>query len=158
MEVDQYGDSFGRDTTVEELRECMSKMKDVSDGGQVDERLMDLVSDSPGWMFKGTVMCFVDLRSKSNGAAVGSVSETFSQLEQARTIARFASARLAEDVEESTVTHVVVDAEDRDDQALRQPRSTIAQKKRLPRIVTLKWIEESWAEKTRLDEERFAPV
>jgi len=158
MEADHYGDTFARDTTIEELRKCMNNMKNVSDGTDIDDRLVDLVNGAPGWLFKGTVLCFIDLAASVNGADQVDADQHSSHFEQSRRIARFAGAKLVKDVEESTVTHVVAETGSQNDQGLRELRSRIARKKRLPRLVTLEWIEESWAEKTRLDEARFAPV
>lgn len=144
MEVDQYGDSFARDTTVEELRECLSKMDEVAVDGHVDDRLVDLVGESSGWLFRGAVLQFVVEGAKSL------------RLELAETTVKFGGGKVVEESEDQSITHVVVD-ETVDPKRISSIRSKTSERRRLPRIVTLKWIEDSWKEKTRLDEELFQP-
>ena len=159
IEVDRYGDSFARDTSIEELRQCMDKMKNAFEGTEIDERLIDSIGDTPGWLFRGTVLCFVDLNASANMPGdEGKAGFESSQFENARSIARFAGATLAIGVDESNVTHVVVGDGPRNDDTMRKLRGKIVQRKRLPRLVTTKWLQDSWAEKTRLDEKRFVPV
>jgi DNA ligase-4 len=67
---------------------------------------------------------------------------------------RFGGGLLSEELNNKRVTHVVVHEKSK----LKQIRETLATRSRLPRIVTRQWIEESWKERTLLDEERFAPI
>lgn len=149
MEVDKYGDSYARDTTVEELRECMSKMKEMSNSATEGvERIVEQIGETPGSLLKHTVLYFTESNKDTN------TIDHASKLLQSKTIARFAGATLDEDLDDDSITHVVVG--DVEQEQMRAIRSQIVKKKRLPRVVTTEWITESWKEKTRLDEERFA--
>ncbi|KAK5078865.1 DNA ligase (ATP) [Lithohypha guttulata] len=152
-EVDQYGNSFARDTTIDELKACMNHMDDIKDM-DFDRRLLDLVSESPGCMFQNTVLYFVRLEEESDATTQDSISKS----ENAEVVARFAGARISLSLDDEATTHVVVDAGFENSKELRKLRHKIAERKLLPRLVTVEWITTSWAEETRLDEERFAPL
>ena len=154
MEVDQYGDSYARDTTVEELQKCMEGMKDGATDVDIDGRLLDLIGETSGWLFRGTRLFFASLNA-SNG--VGGDPSSSLEVTSAENIAKFAGAELTDHLDDSGITHIVVDA-DMPWKNLRKIRSKIAERKKIPRIVTRQWIEESWAEGTRIDEEYFAPL
>jgi len=116
------------------------------------------LGELPGWMF-GNLLLYMD--NGSNTPANGlpseqSVSFRLAALRflQASNTARFSGAKITADITDEGITHVVV-GEDRD--RLRGLRERLSTRTRQPRIVTLDWIEQSWAEKTLLDEERFAP-
>lgn len=164
MEVDKYGDSFARDITVEELRDRMDNMTNISSDMDVDvdDRLLDLVGETPGWLFKNTVIFFAyrdpDSGATDNGIVRRPAESGLSKLREAENIARFGSATIVENLDDIRLTHVVVDGTIKNDPEVRKLRNKIANKKRLPRVVTTEWIKESWEAKTRLDEERFAAI
>ncbi|KAK3066403.1 DNA ligase (ATP) [Teratosphaeriaceae sp. CCFEE 6253] len=142
--VDGFGDSYARDVTSEELLALFGKMPAVVeeniDGrlllGQLEEHGQD-VNAMPGCMFHGlTVYC------------EGVPADVTRLLE-------FAGARAVEDIGDADVTHVVVRAVGSRDGEIRQQ---LASRPRQPRIVTEDWVTESWAERTLLDEERYAPA
>lgn len=147
QEVDEFGDSYGRNTTIEQLRQCLDAMKDFDTS--LDGRLQDLAADMPGCIFHNTVLWFhtpQDDRVQSRS------------IEEAQDIAAFAGALLAQSLNDDSTTHVVVDKDNIGQAELKRMRGQLAKKKRLPRVVTLDWVKESWKEKTRLDEGRFAPL
>jgi len=159
-EVDEYGDSYARDTTIEELKECMDKMKNISTpNSEGTARLTDQIGETPGWLFKHTTLYFVESDHTNNTTTTTdtTTNDHKPKIRQAQTIARFAGAKLSTDLNDDTVTHVIADA-DTSSQQLREVRTKIASKKRVPRVVTTEWVMESWSEKTRLDEERFAAL
>lgn len=154
METDAYGDSYARDVSIAELRNRMSSMPKVEGSCEPDERLMNTLGESPGSLFKHTTIYFVETKD-----TVQDGTSDVQPVDRARNCAHFAGARVAMDLEDSTVTHVVVDESvTADRQRMKDIRARISRKDRLPRVVTLAWIEESWNEKTRLDEERYAPI
>lgn len=146
MEVDQYGDSFGRDTTIDELRECMSKMDNFDHDGGIDERLEDMFDDTLGWMLRKTKLYFPQKPDK------------LVSVEQAMFTAEFAGASVSDVLDDPHVTHVVVDDKLFPRTELKKLRADTAKKSRLPRLVTINWVADSWKEQTRLDEERYAVV
>lgn len=159
-QTDEYGDSYARDVSTEELRQCINKMSGVSDAYEPDERIVRVVGESPGWLFKNTVIHFVEpANDTSDGGNSAKALEKLQPVHRAQDLVRFAGARLQEDLSNSFITHVVVnDSVAEDGPRMKALRARIAKKNRLPRLVTLGWIEDSWKEKTRLDEERYAPV
>ena len=156
--VDQYGDSYARDVSVEELNKILksmpSKFERSFDSSNFKSEILehdDDLRELPGWMFTGLVI-YVDVDS-TNGDSLQPTSQSYEDLRvaQACHLARFAGAQLTGELRPG-VTHVVT-GRDRDrNQALRHHISSFGV---LPRMVRIEWIEQSWAEKTRLDEERF---
>ena len=89
---------------------------------------------------------FGDADSHLNANEYGQVD-----LRLASITARLTGATLAGCLSPADLTHIVV-SNNSDVASLRRE---IAGRPRLPRIVTYHWIEESWKERTMLDEERF---
>lgn len=141
--VDEYGDSYTRDLTSEELLALCNKMPaNVQDDfGSVD--ILDQMGEHgneldnmPGWMFHAsTVYCD------------GVSSET-------RRLLEFAGARFTSSLEDAIVVVLA-----RDSANVKDIRKAISTNRQIPRIVTEGWVADSWRERTLLDEERksFAP-
>ncbi|KAL9103088.1 MAG: hypothetical protein Q9163_001828 [Psora crenata] len=152
--LDAYGDSFARYTTVEELRVIIDAMparhdRDFDVAGfrtELAEHNHDLPG-LPGWMFEGLLL-YADY-PRENGALPSS-DLAHLQLNQAYYTAHFAGARFTDELVEG-ITHILVDG---DRGRWREMRGKISGFSRLPRLVTIDWIERSWQEKTLLDEER----
>jgi DNA ligase-4 len=68
----------------------------------------------------------------------------------------FACGKLAEDDADQSITHFVV--VDQKAVNVKDLREMIAgsRRSRFPRVVGLKWMQDSWANKTLLDEEQYA--
>ncbi|MDI1489443.1 MAG: DNA ligase (ATP) [Ramalina farinacea] len=140
--VDMYGDSYARDTTIEELRSILNEMptkfehkfnssefrRELEDHGHGLEEL-------PGWLFEGLLL-YLDDR---NGGMI-----------MIQNIARFAGAKMSDKLEEG-VTHIVIGE---DQSRLRELRGKMSHfSGSLPRVVSTEWVKQSWEEKTLLDEE-----
>lgn len=153
--VDQYGDAYYRDTTADELRTLMSKMKDVP---KLPKSEADSITNAfdpeslPGWMFKGKTIFFDNGNSVVNG--LNMPPQEHQDIFSARITASFAGAMFSNDIEDRNITHIVVSPLS-DVRAIRRGMST---RKKIPRVVTTKWVKESWEEKTLLDEEGFVPL
>jgi DNA ligase-4 len=81
-------------------------------------------------------------------------SEPSTDLLIAKSRFSFGGGRIAEDDEDGEISHYVVVGEH--PELVRSLREMISRSnKRLPRIVRLEWLLESWFEKTLLDEERY---
>ncbi|ERF72692.1 DNA ligase 4 [Endocarpon pusillum Z07020] len=156
--TDQFGDAFARDTSVMELKELLEKM------GQGVERLereavVEAVREvegeeqrKAGWLFMGTKLFFDPAAPNSDENTLSNATEEDSDQKLASLTARFAGATVTQNPDDNHITHVVLNRNS-DTKAI---RGRLAQhRKKIPRLVTRRWIEESWAEKTRLDEERF---
>lgn len=72
----------------------------------------------------------------------------------ARNTARFAGASVADSSSDRTLTHIIVDpgTPASEVRLIRESVSTTHRKK-LPHLVSVKWIEDSWEQHTLLDEE-----
>lgn len=137
---------------------------------QFKEHNPDL-AETPGWMFNGLVV-FFDKEKTSKLLEGDDKPEEESgydlDTKLAGHIVHFAGGGLAGDLDDPTITHVVV-LVGSDENRLREIRgrnslsvfptsafsdtNTAFRKSRIPRLVTLDWICESWKEKTLLDEE-----
>ena len=128
----------------------------------------------PGCMFEG-VLLYADYQdsSESNGAGNGVLPQALEapgfRMKQAINTAKFAGADFATDLVVEGITHVLVGNDKSRLRTLREELSRygylrisrrslfadhLSRRKRLPRLVTVDWIEQSWAERTLLDEER----
>jgi DNA ligase-4 len=141
--VDDYGDSYARDVTTEELLALCNSMPSQTDEGLDPEQVLEQFHEHghdldalKGFMFRGITAYFEDVQAET--------SRLF----------KFAGGQIADSIEEDHVTHVVLRIGD----SAASIRRTIATKSHLPRIVNEDWITDSWREATRLDEERFAPL
>ena len=99
-----------------------------------------------GWLFKGLVFYFHPHRQDDDSRPY--------RLQLASNTARFAGARVADSSSDQTLTHIIVDPET-PASAIRLIRESLstAHRKKLPHLVSVKWIEDSWEQHTLLDEE-----
>ncbi|KAL2011562.1 hypothetical protein VTN00DRAFT_4280 [Thermoascus crustaceus] len=169
--VDRYMDSYARDTTVAELKEIFNRMDTVDnvDPSQVSRLVEQLNANaqedggdtlgvSPGWLFKGLTFYFHHPSPEVDSGSPPPEGETTSiRLRLAANVAKFAGADIASSLKNINVTHVVVDA-DISSTEVSSLRGSLARelgKRKMPHLVTVQWVEESWEERTLLDEERF---
>ena len=157
--VDEYGDSYARDCTVDELKATFAAMPNKFDHDldllgfrdELEEHNLAL-GELPGWVFNG-VLLYVD-QHMSNGSTPSHANGMDLRMRQACNTAGFAGANISDKLVEG-VTHVLIG----DDQSrVRNLRDRVSQfGGRIPRLVKIDWIEQSWEEKTLLDEERKDP-
>lgn len=180
--VDQFKDSYARDTTVEELRDVsvvyesmtwlladidklLEQMgKEREDNETCSPEAIERVTESiqgkvdsgwtmpSGWLFKGLTVYFPkngedDLESNSLQP------KQSHRTHLARNTVRFAGASVANSSKDPSVTHIVVGPETPASE-VSTLRETLSTRKKIPHIVKVDWIEESWKERTLLDEER----
>ena len=155
--VDEYGDSYCCNVTSAELGSIFQRMplgpkravQASSILSQFDEHGFDL-EDLSGWMFRGMVVYFdwIDHDTDAEPA-------TRLRMKLAEQLVAFGGGRASKDLDDVLITHIVVKA---DKSRLKNIRKCISKKAKIPRIVRLEWVEESWAEKTLLDEERFSAI
>lgn len=149
--VDVYGDSYARDSSPQELRNVLDDMIPVKNTSfSPTEFLSELeehgrgLGEMRGSIFRGCVAYFPG----------GAESDMETRMAKIRFL--FASGVAVEELNEE-VTHVVIVDENRDAvQSLRKQVSEMG--KKVPRVVGWAWLEDSWKEETRLDEERYAVV
>jgi len=149
--VDEYGDSYARDVSVEDLKKIMDDMIHPKNYAfDANEFLAQLeehgkgLGEVPASMFRRCVVRFVSDEAAPNVDLLIAKSQF-----------QFAGGRIVEDDEDQDVTHYVILGEDRD--VVKSLRKQMSRRNgRVPRIVTLKWLLDSWDEKTVLDEESYA--
>jgi DNA ligase 4 len=161
---DRFGDAYARDTSVTELRELMGKMGVVKKMRReaVDEVVKaffrdetEVVEGRQGWLFFGMRLFFDPFTDGGGSRDGGQEDEEQSHQKLASTTARFAGATVAEKLDEDDkITHVVVHGKS-DTKAIREGFAR-QRREKIPRMVTRRWIEECWKDKTLLDEERFS--
>jgi len=154
LAVDEFGDSYCRDITASDLKQIFEDMPLTSDINldatgllnQFQDHHIDF-GDPPGWLFRGVVAYF-----DGGDVEMSSGHESHEdEFEFMRQQIRFGRGEIVNGLEEGVVTHVIVG---KDRSRLRAIREMVAAWKKLPRIVTSEWVEETWREKTVLDEER----
>lgn len=166
--VDEYGDSYARDASPEELKELLDKMQRIDSGPP--DRLLTMMEkihglggeDLPGWIFLNTKIYFDQqpmdevetARNRPNGLPESSSSPL--AMSSTITTATFAGAIIATNLDnDENITHIVVD--DKSKSNIKILRKEISKWSKIPRVVTAEWIKDSWKERTRLDEERYRP-
>jgi DNA ligase 4 len=153
--VDEYGDSYAQDVSVEGLKKIMDDMihPKVSEFdsnvflAQLEEHGKGL-GELPGSMFRRCAVHFVsEEEPEGSGPNI--------DLLIAKSQFSFSGGRIVEDDEDQDITHIVVVG--RNPGVVRSLREKMSRKPGpAPRIVGLQWLLESWYEKTLLDEERYA--
>lgn len=144
-QTDQYGDGFASVCCKKKLETIFANMK-LPIGGKTNTNQLDILThhsslfqDVPGWIF---LHCRVYV-----------VENVIDRLQRWENVLRFGGAAVCDHVNDSELTHIITDAGHAS-----QIRQEIVKVKRnkYPRFVTRSWVEESWSNKTLLDEERFA--
>lgn len=177
--IDQFNDSYARDTTVEELRavsvayesmislladidkllEQMGKEREGHEtcSPEVIERVTESIQEKvdsgwtmpSAWLFKGLTVYFPEDDEDEYCPQPKQSHKTH----LARNTVRFAGASVANSPKEPSITHIVVGSETPASE-VSTLRKTLSKRKKIPHIVKVDWIEESWKERTLLDEER----
>ena len=158
--VDEFGDSYCRDIMPSELKQIfddMPKLKSRIEKSTLLEQLDDHgvdVAELPGFMFHNVVSYVDELMGQGQGQVDGNESGSNVLLRLAGQTMQFAGGRVAMDLDNPSITHVVIG---NDAARAKTIRRQVSQRLKIPRIVTPEWVFESWKEKTLLDEERFTP-
>lgn len=160
--VDEFGDSYARDLDELELKDISEQMPkdELREPFNVKEFLDQLerhghdlgFRDMKGFMFKGLCV-YTDGRRKY--MELGDLDEEGLRRLFVEDRVIFGNGSVADDFEDRNITHIIVGG---DCLALKEIKQRISHRKKLPHIVTMEWVEESWTEGTLLDEERYAPI
>ncbi|KAH9886097.1 ATP-dependent DNA ligase [Xylariomycetidae sp. FL2044] len=160
--TDLYGDPYARDLDIKELRQLLSDMpkKEILDEAekfdknafvaQLAAHNHDLGGSLRGHIFRGMVVHL---------AGADNASET--EALQLRNRVRFGGGLITEDLEDVSITHVVILSNDerRDGtETAAAVRSVISHRGRVPRVVGQLWVEDCWTNRTVVDEERYEPM
>lgn len=155
--TDQFGDSYARDiASIEELRALLADMPKFESAetfdktgflAQLEEHGKDVLN-LRRFMFQ---RCVVGFR-----AVAGTDENTVHKLQRYIKYAG-GSCRESNLVDDVSLTHVVVIGEDVMEigEVGDELRKELSSRRKMPRVVTGKWVEECWKEKTLLDEEQY---
>lgn len=163
-QADQYGDGFARDiASVDEMRELLDAVPAGNyDAEDVDVRLHEMfwdgfeVGQSRATLFKNVKCYLVRQHSTAQPDKQRIVSDLAMDL--ATNYICFGGGSIFSDLKDQTITHIIVDEKAEDKVEISQIRKALARRHRLPRLVSLSWVTQSWLERTMLDAERFAVV
>lgn len=156
-QTDEFGDSFSRDVGTDELKGILEGMHAGIRGADASfsrDEFIDQLEEHGHDL--GQLKCLIFRRC--------SVYVTTSSATSAATLLRLKSCvlygggRVANSLEDTAVTHAVVaggNSRHRDELAA-GIRHQVSSRTRQPRIVSMEWVEASWREGTRLDEEQYA--
>jgi DNA ligase-4 len=143
--VDEFGDSFCRDLTIQTLGKAfatMPKLKKTATNfdfiEQLEEHGVDL-EDLPGTVFRRTVVLFQG------------VNDADLDMFYAKACVQFGHGNVVDDNNDPRITHVVLNS---GSSQAKELRAHFAKRSPMPRMVALQWVTESWEEKTLLDEDR----
>lgn len=108
-----------------------------------------------GWLFRGLTLFFFSPDIQTKETSVDLVLKDI-RLALARNYAAFAAAETAASFDDTGITHVVVNPDTASSTEVSSLRKSIAARsgKKVARLVSCAWVEESWKNKTLLDEER----
>lgn len=179
--VDEYGDSYARDTSVDELSKRMDGMADLTYNDDDDDdrftKLFPDYMDMKGFLFHGLVFFFDQpAKPEQNGSDAADSKDAVDSADTAttttRNLALFAGAKVLlpsdgqeggrsgsasvsalSEKEKQTITHIVAHpASD-----LPGLRKTVARWKsrKIPHIVGADWVQTCWRQGTRVDEEAY---
>ncbi|KAK7960776.1 hypothetical protein PG988_011990 [Apiospora saccharicola] len=156
--VDEFGDSYARNFSLKELRDLLMDMpKKEIDYEPFDKQLFVNQLEEHGHDL-GNLKCHMFRRNVVYFAAGESISPI--RVLKFRNWVRFSGGIVSEDLDDISVTHVVVvGADEQNERDLSAGvRTVISQRTPVPRVVTQLWLKECWKESTLLDEERYAPA
>ena len=153
--VDSYGDSYFRDADTEELKSILGAM----DAPKLD----DLMASREGFldqleqhghdfgMYRGVLF----RRCKLCLARCGGVDHDSVRLLRTKNYIRCGGGAIGDDMMDESVTHVVLVARDGNEKDLaRRVGAEVCKRRKVPRIVTMKWVEDCFTERVLLDEDR----
>jgi DNA ligase-4 len=152
--TDMYGDSYARSTSIDELREILADIPKIEDGAPFDKGLFleqleehgHGLSVLRGFMFQ---RCKVYFHCPVE-------DDQLNVLKLAHYV-KYAGGSCVEDLDDASLTHIVVVGEDPTEtsEAAEKIRKKLSSRRKMPRVVSGKWIADSWREKTLLDEEQY---
>jgi DNA ligase-4 len=152
--VDVYGDSYCRDITPKQLGKMCEGMVFPKHSGfdakmfrlQLEERGRGL-EEGMGNMFARHTVRFVMSETTKSDADIDVLID--------KTRVSFAGGKIAESDGADGITHFVI-VDQGNKEGISALRIKISGRRPVPRVVSLKWVQDSWREKTVLDEERYA--
>ncbi|CAM1510191.1 Fc.00g005260.m01.CDS01 [Cosmosporella sp. VM-42] len=152
--TDQYGDSFARNVSLEELKDILHYMPKIEDGEPFDKNEFLRQLDEHGKDLGG-IRSFIFQRCVVLLHPVDSDENFINKLKH---YVKYGGGVCTDDPNNQSVTHTVIVGEDPMEvgEAGDMVRKELSSRRKIPRVVDSKWIEECWKERTLLDEEQYA--
>ncbi|PKS13255.1 hypothetical protein jhhlp_000026 [Lomentospora prolificans] len=153
--ADQFGDSYARNVDIDELTSILRNMPKLEglrnpfDKGLFMRQLEDHghgLGELKGQMFDRCVVYFHDPDAAEAKSGLASF--------RLGNYIRFGNGSIVGYLGDPELTHIVAVGRGKEE-GIADVRKEIASKPKIPRIVTSKWIEDSWREGTLLDEEDY---
>ncbi|KAH6603551.1 dna ligase 4 [Trichoderma cornu-damae] len=152
--TDPFGDSYARDASVDGLRELLRDMPKLEKEERFDKALFleqleqhgKDVAGLRGFMFSRCRVLFY--------LADGAMENVRDKWER---YMKYAGGSCSQDLDDQSVTHIVVLGDDPMEvgDVGDKLRPRLSSRRRMPRLVNVQWVEDSWRERTLLDEERY---
>lgn len=153
--TDMYGDSYARDVSVDELRQILADMPKIEsiDGFTRAGFLQELEERGKGM---GNLRGLIFQRSVVHVKAAEETDRATAH--KFANYVRYAGGICTEDMDDPALTHIVLAGGDpmQVGEVADEVRKAISTRAKIPRVITGQWIEDSWKEKTLLDEEVYA--
>ena len=156
--ADSYGDSYFRDTDTEELRSILREIdvpKPDDPVASVDGFLNQLEQHGHnlgmhrGILFRRCKLCLARCEGVDNDSI---------HLLRTMNYILCAGGTIGDDLMDESVTHVVLVARDGNEKDIaRRVRAQACMRRKIPRIVTMKWVEDCFTGRMLLDEDRYKP-
>lgn len=107
-----------------------------------------------GWLFRRFTLFFFESDARAEESKPSFNADDI-RLQLARNTARFGGANTTTSLESSDVTHVIINPENLSSEEITSLRESLAARpgKKVPYLVSVAWVEESWTNGTLLDEE-----
>ncbi|KAL1887704.1 DNA ligase (ATP) [Sporothrix stenoceras] len=166
LTTDEFGDSFARDVTVDELREIFGQMQ--TPGGRYNDspfstaNFLDQLEEHGHDLGSSRSLLF--RRCRVHFAIMDTAPST--SLTRLKARIRFGGGLVEDSLDSEATTHVVVvtgpvvdnAAAEQRDLIVAEIRQQLSTQKRQPRVVNTSWVDDSWKEGTVLDEEQYVPL
>jgi DNA ligase 4 len=155
--TDKYGDSYARDIDVAELDNILRQMPKLEVADSSFDRMQFLTQLEDHGHSLGSLRgqifrrCVVYLHAVEGGGAL---------LLKMRNYLRFGDGLVVDDLSNDSLTHVVIVGSSETERAAvtASIQEEIRARRKIPRVVTSRWVEDCWKEKTLVDEERYGQI
>ncbi|KAK8117435.1 DNA ligase 4 [Apiospora kogelbergensis] len=156
--VDEFGDSYARSLSLKEFRDLLMDMPKKEIGYEPFDKQQFITQLEERGHDLGNLKCYLFRRNVVYFAVGESISPI--RLLKFKNWVRFGGGIISEDLEDISVTHVIVFGADEQDErdVSAEVRATVSKRTPIPYVVTQYWLEECWKESTLLDEDRYAPA
>jgi DNA ligase-4 len=145
---------------VDELRQILDNMDLPGGSGKFDvDQFLDQLEEHGNGL--DGLKSFMFRRCRVHFALADGVPLTTAL--KLKNYVRFGNGEVVDSIDDKKITHVVVvgsrgeDGEKSEKVVAADVRYKVSSRRAVPRIVSARWVEDSWKEETLVDEEEYAP-